>query len=320
MISVIIPMYNAAKTIERCIHSVMNQSFQDLEIIIIDDGSTDGCQDIAREIAETDQRIKVYPQDNHGASSARNHGLSVCRGEYICFIDSDDAVEKEYIESLYQGIRAKDSDIALCGYVEVGESSEKKYILSAEEEMKLQGLIETDYFVLRLFAGSPCMKIFRSDIIKQNHLRFREDMITAEDQYFNFQYYEHCRSITFINRPLYIYYRNESYLSMKRTVQCMENEIEKIQYGIQFMQKQHIGSWEQIIAASICYAARRYVFLTDAGNSPVQCCRRLKRMTLLKAHIRLPLWQNDIIYQLLLRGHCFPAYLYLWLRRYVLKK
>ena len=101
MISVIIPMYNSVSTIERCLTSVMSQLYKDTEIIVIDDGSTDHGADVVLELASEDDRIRYIRQENGGVSRARNRGLDEANGEWICFIDSDDAIEEEYLSSFY---------------------------------------------------------------------------------------------------------------------------------------------------------------------------------------------------------------------------
>ena len=123
-------MYNSVSTIERCLTSVMRQLYQDTEIIVIDDGSTDHGADVVLELAATDDRIRYIRQDNGGVSRARNRGLEEAKGEWICFIDSDDAVEEDYLSSLYNCIQETDCDIVMCGFRAVTGNRSVDFLLS----------------------------------------------------------------------------------------------------------------------------------------------------------------------------------------------
>ena len=133
VISVIIPMYNSAAVIERCLTSVMRQSFRDIEIIVIDDGSTDHGADVVLELASKDDRIRYIRQENGGVSRARNRGLDEANGEWICFIDSDDAIEEDYLSSMYDCIQETACDIVMCGYRVIMENYTGDIVLSEEQ-------------------------------------------------------------------------------------------------------------------------------------------------------------------------------------------
>ena len=130
LISVIIPIYNVEKYLSKCIESVINQSYKNLEIILVDDGSPDRCGEICDEYAQKDARIRVIHKENGGLSSARNAGLEICQGEYISFIDSDDFVSPYFIEILYKGIVKCDADIS-------GVDSGVTFIDETEQEVQL---------------------------------------------------------------------------------------------------------------------------------------------------------------------------------------
>ena len=117
LISVIVPVYNVEKYLDKCINSLINQSYNNLEIILIDDGSTDNCGEICDKYALKDNRIKVIHKKNEGLSAARNLGISISKGDYIIFIDSDDWVDKEILLKLLNLIKKYNSDIAVCDYL-----------------------------------------------------------------------------------------------------------------------------------------------------------------------------------------------------------
>lgn len=119
LISVIVPVYNVEKHIKRCVESIIKQNYNNIEILLIDDGSVDNCPQICDDYAKRDKRIKVFHKNNGGLSDARNYGLKHANGEYVIFIDSDDSVKENYVESLYNVIIDDSSDIAICGNIDV---------------------------------------------------------------------------------------------------------------------------------------------------------------------------------------------------------
>ena len=154
------------------------------------------------------------------------------------------------------------------------------------------------------------MKIYRSHFIRQLHLRFREDMVLAEDQFFNYHYYKMCKTVAFVNQPNYIYFRDDSGLSKVINLQCCENELENLLYETDFMEQQRIEGREQIIAEYICYLVRRYTFIPKKKNTRAEAVTRLRRMKLLDKRIVLPYWKNNLIYQLMYRKLYNLVYLY----------
>lgn len=188
MISVIISAYNAARTIRRCIQSVLDQIYTEWEMIIVDDGSKDDTLDICQ--SYDDSRIRVLHKENGGVSSARNHGLKFAQGDYIAFIDSDDFIEADYLEHLSQGL---DYDIVISGfcYENTPESSSFHLKLANREAVgrELSKLINADQLCY------PWGRLFKRSIIEQNHIRFNEKMRFAEDNVFNWEYLCHINSL-----------------------------------------------------------------------------------------------------------------------------
>ena len=125
LISIIVPVYNVEKYIKKCIDSIINQTYKNLEIILVDDGSPDNCGKICDEYAEKDKRIKVIHKENGGLSDARNAGIKIARGCYIGFVDSDDWIDKNMYEKLYKTLKEKDADIACCKLIRYKNTIEK---------------------------------------------------------------------------------------------------------------------------------------------------------------------------------------------------
>ena len=132
-ISIIVPVFNVEKYIERCVKSIENQSYRNLEIILVDDESPDRCPQICDEYAKRDERIKVLHKKNGGLSDARNAGLDVATGEYIAFVDSDDWVETDFIETLYRNAESENADISIIGCTLVWDNGRKKQLSNEDE-------------------------------------------------------------------------------------------------------------------------------------------------------------------------------------------
>lgn len=188
MISVIIPAYNAAKTIVCCVESLLSQTYQDWELIIIDDGSIDKTLDVCQTFQ--DKRIQVYHKPNGGVSSARNYGLTYAKGEYIAFVDADDYLDPMYLEHLNQGSAY---DLSITGFCYDNEPERSNSLLELTGKLSiaksLSALINADQLCY------PWGRLFKRSIIEQNHIRFNEKMRFAEDNVFNWEYLCHINSL-----------------------------------------------------------------------------------------------------------------------------
>lgn len=212
LVSIIIPVYNTEKWLSRCINSVISQTYEDIEIIIINDGSSDGSEEIIKTYAEKDKRIVFINQKNHGVSYSRNIGISISSGEYIAFVDSDDYIAEDYIEKLIHCIM-EGVDLVICGYDEVfiHENTlltSSTHILSKSEILLLTGNIYKDLYYVRGYINSPCLKIYRKKHIIEHGIRFPEDMITGEDYIFNLTFYQYVNKYIFLPYIGYHYFDN----------------------------------------------------------------------------------------------------------------
>ena len=161
LISVIVPVYNIEKYIRRCVESIIGQSYSNLQIILVDDGSDDESGKICDEIAKSDERVEVFHKSNGGASDARNFGLEKAQGEYIAFVDGDDYIESDMYECLYKAIVESASDMASCGFYEV--FGDKTYMRCCTEETIVLDKIEAYEALLSrrsLLGCSNCNKLF----------------------------------------------------------------------------------------------------------------------------------------------------------------
>lgn len=198
-ISIIIPVYNSEKFIDRCLTSILNQTYKDYEIILINDGSTDSSLQILRKYEKNYDFVKVYSQKNHGISYTRNKGIDKAKGEYIIFIDNDDWIDKDYLEKYINYIEENNFDIVCGGYKRTTNTDVlfEKNITSLDDVYKYL---------------APWAKIYKKSIIKDNNIKFL-DFSIGEDVYFNILYYDKIKNFGIINYNGYNWYNNEDSFS-----------------------------------------------------------------------------------------------------------
>lgn len=186
MITIIVPVYNAEKTLNRCIESILSQTFQDWELLLIDDGSTDISAEICDEYAAKDQRIRIFHKKNGGVSSARNLGLDYAKGEWVVFVDADDFVKKPYLIHLLEHSQ-KHADLVI-SYAEIHNGNDIKkelYPSKLVDNTNFESIfIENDMH----WHTSPWSKLYKRCIIEKHHLRFCEGMHIGEDAVFLYSY------------------------------------------------------------------------------------------------------------------------------------
>ncbi|MDD6088391.1 MAG: CDP-glycerol glycerophosphotransferase family protein, partial [Desulfovibrionaceae bacterium] len=203
-ISFIIPVYNGAAYIGRCIESLLCQTVGTIEIIIINDGSTDETGNIIDQYAGRDPRIRCIHKENGGVALARNAGLDMARGDYIAFVDADDAVDPEFCEHMLWNIRKTKADIAECGRIDVLPDGENTAFIPRPTSK--ENVIDFRKKP-RLALGSIFVwdKLFRRELIEQNHIRFPTGIRYSEDTVFLMECKLHCRLYSFVHRELYLY-------------------------------------------------------------------------------------------------------------------
>ena len=202
-VSVIVPVYNVEKYLERCLDSLVHQTLDDIEVIVINDGSTDGSQYIIDEFEQKySQKIKSKTIENGGVANARNVALDLAQGEFVGFVDSDDYVELSMFEDLYNEAKESQGDISVCGYYTETNHFVVSRQLGQLEEYN-QSLLENPNI---LVAGTPYLwnKIFKREIIEKNHLRFEKFKI-FEDLLFTYQVFLKSGKIVKVDKSLYYY-------------------------------------------------------------------------------------------------------------------
>lgn len=208
-ISVIVPVYNSEKYLGRCIDSILAQSFSDIELLLVDDGSKDSSGVICDRYAEKDTRIRVIHKENGGVSFARNAALEAADGRYIMFADGDDTVHTQWCEKMYAAIQAFPDAWINCNMSSVNENGERHLRMEAEGNGACAPV--SVYALYRGgIAGSPCNKIYDAELICRENIRFNESYGFGEDTDFNMQYYRYCKRAMLIADPLYDYWQNDA--------------------------------------------------------------------------------------------------------------
>ncbi len=214
-VSVVIPVYNSENTIKKCVESVLRQTLHEIEVICVNDGSTDGTADILNELAECDDRIHVLHQNNAGVSTARNNGLFRAKGEYVAFIDSDDYVKAEMYERLYRAAAESSADVVCCNSFRV--VGDKTYLSGGGHiygDSVVAGHNQISQLIISplLFGdgntaalSGPWNKLYRRQLVRLHSIAFNTGRTHGEDWIFNLQIFNKAEIVRFINDALYYY-------------------------------------------------------------------------------------------------------------------
>ena len=235
MISIIVPVYKAEKFLNRCVDSVIAQTYQDWELILVDDGSPDQSGVICDNYSRNDQRIKVFHKQNGGVSSARNLGLNNAQGEWITFVDADDYILPDYLERF---ITSADADLVISGSKRFGDS-DVDYSIPEDRRYEIQKFAkcvfdcDSNENIYMSCVSYPWGKILKKSIIEQNSLRFNTKMKLGEDTCFMLDYLKYVANIQYLSGGRYMYYTsNASKSYFKLSLEEYNNHIEGISCSI----------------------------------------------------------------------------------------
>ena len=208
MISIIVPVYNTAQYVEKCIISVLEQTYENFELILVNDGSTDGSDIICENYAQRDSRIVYINKNNTGVSDTRNVGIKHAKGSFITFVDSDDWIDNDYLMAMYNGQKTYDADAVVMGlHMEYEDSGKKKEIKVTTEEDLLDSKKALAYAgnVEQPVVGFAVSKLFKIRTIKEYGILFDTSIAINEDSLFNYEVISHCRKIMRIPYAYYHY-------------------------------------------------------------------------------------------------------------------
>ena len=226
-ISVIIPVYNVEKYIKTSVESVLNQTYSNLEIILVDDGTEDNCDKICDEYKEKDDRVVVIHQKNMGLAEARNSGMKIATGKYIMFLDSDDFFEKNSCEVLYNEIKKRDADFVIGNYIHVDTDGNKWENPLFDQEIYTNFQLSIKDYQKSFFVMNSVVwnKIYKREFLEKINLKFVKGTL-AEDAIFSTFCYVHSNNGYFINDIVYNYRQNQANSTISTT--CSKKYFEKI--------------------------------------------------------------------------------------------
>lgn len=234
LVSVIVPVYNSEKTLAACVNSILTQSYSNLQVLLVNDGSTDSSLTLCHQFAAKDSRITVVDQANAGVSAARNAALAIAIGTYYQFVDSDDKISPHTIAHMLRLCQTTGSDLVIA-----------RYYLKLGRESTILGLIDTngiltpEEYILKM-RSTPCSyyvsvlwnKMYRADIIQQNHIIFDTSLPWGEDFSFNAQYLQYINQVATTSGAYYYYVKNIRGLSVRSAIHVWQNICVKMRmYG-----------------------------------------------------------------------------------------
>ena len=206
-ISVVVPVYNVEQYLEKCVNSIINQTYKNLEIILVDDGATDNSGEMCDELAKLDDRISVYHKENGGLSDARNYGVERATGEYIGFVDSDDYIDAEMYEKLYEAIKKEDADVAECNLKIIYPNRVELFTEQNYYKVCTKWEYLEEYLTIKKVFGSVWTKLIKSDVAKK--LVFPKGKL-YEDTYYAYDLINVANSFVLIDSPSYNYLMREN--------------------------------------------------------------------------------------------------------------
>lgn len=250
-VSVIVPVYKCEAFLPDCIDSILRQTHQNLEVILVDDGSPDGSGTICDTYAQKDARVRVIHQANRGVSAARNAGIDAASGDAIAFVDSDDTVESDLYEVLVKLAAEYDADIAHCGYRKVHFDGSTKDVLGTGI-LLIQDAWEASESLLtgKHFTGSPCTKLYRSQLFEG--IRFDPELKINEDVWLNVQIFRNARKLVFWDVPKYCYYERAQ--SATRVTNRLKIKRDCVEAARRMLELYENTSLENACAAKLHYA------------------------------------------------------------------
>lgn len=215
LITVIVAVYKTEPYLRRCLDSIASQTYKNMEVLIIDDSSPDGAPGICDEYAGKYDFMQAFHKENGGVSSVRNMGIDMAKGKYICFIDSDDFLDKDYLKYLHAAIVKYDADVSVCGHYK--EKSPEEFVKMADKKSEV---LDNDEAMSRMFYNNnfgayPWNKLFKKEIVDKYNIRYDLSLRMSQDLVWVTTYMKYCEKTAYIAKPLYYYAFNEQSVCRK---------------------------------------------------------------------------------------------------------
>lgn len=249
LVSVIVPVYNVQRELPRCLASILGQTYQNIEIILVDDGSTDNSLKICQQLAATDERICLYSKDNGGLSDARNFGLQHASGDYVAFVDSDDYVEVNYLEELYGALATTKAEVAVCTFKKVDVAGNLIKIVNFPTALQASEISGCELLKLVFKKNGYAFVVAWNKLYKRtlfDKLKFEKGKI-YEDEYINFPLFWNVKRVVTVDKPLYNYVQRAGSITNSAYSQAkFESLFELHQRRIAFYQQQQATAHYQL--------------------------------------------------------------------------
>lgn len=246
LISVIVPVYKVEEYLDACVQSIVNQTYHELEILLVDDGSPDRCGAMCDEWAKRDSRIRVIHKENGGLSSARNAGLDVCRGDWILFVDSDDTIHPQMVQLLYEAATARPGcRLAMCNFSDTSEFPRPvppPVTASADSIRYLEGRELWDAFYddqKNVFFVIACSKLYHKDLLRNT--RYPLGRI-HEDEFVTYRLIYQAKAVAWVQLPLYAYYRRTDSIMATESTKSLLDGLEALGQRAAFV-REHLPDY-----------------------------------------------------------------------------
>ena len=296
-VSIIVPVYNVQNYIERCLNSLVNQTFKDIEIITINDGSTDKSLELLNKYAKEDIRVSVIDLGDEGVSYCRNLGIEKANGKYIMFVDSDDWIDSNMVEVMYKKAEENNLDLVMCSYIREFKDRSKEKIFNLPKEIiykenevknellrKLVGPIKEELSNPELLdaLGTVWGKLYRVDILKENKLKFVDlkEIGSAEDTLFNIFTFNYLKKVMFLNKPMYHYWRdNPKSVTSQYNPKLKEQRKVFFKYISDFIKENNFEQvFEEALNNRICTSVLGLGLIECSKNNKISGINKIKNI------------------------------------------
>ena len=296
-VSIIVPAYNVENYIERCLNSLVNQTFKDIEIITINDGSTDKSLELINKYVKEDIRVSVIDLGDEGVSYCRNLGIEKANGKYIMFVDSDDWIDFNMVEVMYKKAEENNIDLVMCSYIREFKDHSKEKIFNLPEEIiykedkvknellrKLVGPVKEELSNPEMLdaLGTVWGKLYRADIFKENKINFVDlkEIGSAEDTLFNIFTFNYLSKVMFLNKPMYHYWRdNPKSVTSQYNPKLKEQRKVFFKYISDFIKENNFEQvFEEALNNRICTSVLGLGLIECSKNNKISRINKIKNI------------------------------------------
>lgn len=293
-VSVLVPVYNTEKTLRKCMNSILNQTIiDDIEVVIVNDGSTDTSENLINEYLNKYNNIIYFNQVNQGLGATRNKGLELAKGEYIAFLDSDDWVEHDYYEKLYNKAKSEESDLVISSYIVEIPNNETKSLITHNYKDKIEYL---DALIKGSVAGFSWNKLYKKSLITNNNLFFpiRGELENVEDQYFSMRCVVLCSKISFMNDSNIHYIINSNSIVRKYQKDLHNDILNLYTSTVEFLST--IKELDYDVENLKILLLRGLITIINNEFKPEYKSKRFEKISLIKQVISIGEYSNSLNY------------------------